>query len=91
MRANAIFFLLRCGAKPQNYDLVLTCFFLSCNLGAMRLSYVPFHMESEKHAVSSPLLKFPGVSKVSEKADPTENFKDDTDQSKHPHFVRIKL
>ena len=54
---NAIFFLLHCGAKPPNYCLVLTCFSLSCNPGAVRLSRMAFQMESEKHAVSSPPLK----------------------------------
>ena len=45
MRPNTIFFLLHGGAKPQNYGLVLTCFSLSCNPGAM--SCVAFHMVSE--------------------------------------------
>ena len=44
--------LLHCGPKPQNYGLVLACFFLSCNPGAS-LSRVAFHVESEKHASSS--------------------------------------
>ena len=38
MRPNAIFFLLQCGAKPQNYGLVLACSSLSCNPGALNLS-----------------------------------------------------
>ena len=52
-------FLLHCGAKPQNYDFVLACFSLSCNSSSISLGYVAFHMESEKHAVSSPPLKLP--------------------------------
>ena len=51
MRSNAIFFLLHCGAKHQNYDLVLACFSLLCNPNAINLSRVAFHMESEKHAI----------------------------------------
>ena len=57
LRSGAIFFLLHCGAKPQNYGLVLDFFSLSCNLGAINLSRVAFYMESEKHAVSSAFLK----------------------------------
>ena len=57
VRPNAIFFLLHCGATPQNYGLILACFSLSCNTGAMSLSHVVFHMESVKHAVSSPPLE----------------------------------
>ena len=61
MRPNAIFFLLHCCNKPQNYGLALVCFALSCNPGAINLSRVVYiHMESEKHAVSSPRLKLPG-------------------------------
>ena len=59
MSPNAIFFLLHCGTKPQMYGLVLVCFSLSCNLGTISLSRVTFHVESEKHAVSSPPLKHP--------------------------------
>ena len=51
--------LLHCGVKPQNYSLVLACFSLTCNLGAISLSRVVFHMESEKHAVLTPPLKVP--------------------------------
>ena len=54
------FFLLHCGAKPQSYGLVLVCFSLSCNPGAISLRRVAFHMESHKHAVSSSSLKHPG-------------------------------
>ena len=57
---NAIFFLLHSDANPQNYGLVLACFSLSCNPGAISLSRVAIHMESENHAVSSPPLKLPG-------------------------------
>ena len=60
MRPNTIFFLLHFGAKPQNYGFVLACFSLWCNLGAICLSRIAFHIESEKYAVSSPLLKLPG-------------------------------
>ena len=59
MGPNAIFFLLHCGAKPQSYGLVLTCFSLLCNPGALSLTYAAFHIQSEKHAVSSPSLKLP--------------------------------
>ena len=55
----AIFFLLRCGATPQNYGLVLACFSLLCNPSAISLCLVAFHMQSEKQAVSSPQLKLP--------------------------------
>ena len=61
MRLNAIFFLLHCGAKSQNYGLVLACFSLSCNPGTVSLSRAAFHIESEKYAASSPLLKLPVV------------------------------
>ena len=64
MRLNAILILLHCSTKPQNYGLVLACFSLSCNLGAITLSRVAFHMESEKHAVSSPPLKLPGLEQI---------------------------
>ena len=59
MRPNAISFLLHYGAKLENYGLVLTCFSLSCYPSAVSLSRVAFHMEFEKYAVSSPLLKLP--------------------------------
>ena len=60
MRPNAIF-LLNCGSKPQNYGFVLGCFSLSCNSGAISLSRVDaFHMDSEKHIVSSSPQKLPG-------------------------------
>ena len=52
MCSYAILFLLLCGAKLQNYGLVLACFSLSCSPGAISLNRVAFHMESEKHAVS---------------------------------------
>ena len=61
MHPNAIFFLLHYGPKPQNYGLVPACFSLSCNLGEISLSSVAFHMESEKHAFSSPPLNLPGM------------------------------
>ena len=48
VRSYAIFFPLYCGTKPQNYGLVLACFSLSCNPGAMSLSSVAFHMDSDK-------------------------------------------
>ena len=35
MRADAIFFLLHCGAKLENCDLIVVCFSLSCNPGAI--------------------------------------------------------
>ena len=54
MRPSAILFLLHCGAKPQNYGIVLGCFSLLCNPSAISLSRVTFDME---RAVSSPLLK----------------------------------
>ena len=57
MRPSAIFFLLHCVAKLQNYGLVLDCFSLSCNPGA--ISLFTFHKESEKHIVSSHPLKVP--------------------------------
>ena len=41
---DAIFFMLHCGAKLLNYGLILTCFSLSCNQGAISLSRVAFHM-----------------------------------------------
>ena len=66
MRPDAIFFLLHCGAKPQNYGLVLACFSLSCNPDAIGLSRVAFHMESEKQAVPSPLLKLPAIDPFTE-------------------------
>ena len=47
MHPNAIFFLLHFGAKPQNYGLILTCFSPWCDPGAISLSDVAFHMESE--------------------------------------------
>ena len=55
MRPNAIFFLLHCGPKPQNYGLVLASFPLLCNPGAISLSRVAFHMESENTFLSPPL------------------------------------
>ena len=57
MRPNAIFFLLHFGAKPQNYGFGLAHFSLSCILNAISLSRIVFHMESEKHTVSFPMLK----------------------------------
>ena len=57
MLTNAVFFLLHCGAKAPNYGLVLACFSLSCNPGAISLSRIAFHMESEKHAPPSSRLK----------------------------------
>ena len=59
VRPNTIFFLLHCGAKPQNYGLVLTCFSLSCNLGPISLSRVSFIMESEKHTCFVSVAKAP--------------------------------
>ena len=56
IRPKAKFFLLPFGAKPQNYGLVLACFSLLCDPGAINLSRVAYHIESEKHAVSSPTL-----------------------------------
>ena len=47
LRPNAISFLLQCGTKLPKLVLVLACFFLSCNPGAISLSRVAFHMESE--------------------------------------------
>ena len=54
MRPNAVFCLFFCGAKLHNDGLVLTCI-----PGAISQRCVAFHMESEKHAVSSPRLKLP--------------------------------
>ena len=45
----------------QNYGLVLACFSLSCSPGAISLSRVAFHMESEKHTVSSPWTRRSGI------------------------------
>ena len=61
MRPDAIFFLLQCGANPPNYGLTLSCFSLSCNPGAISLIRVAFYMESENHAVWSPLLRLLGI------------------------------
>ena len=61
MRANAIFLSLNCGAKPQNYGLIIVYFSLLCNPGARSLNRVAFHIESEKCAVLSPPLKFSGI------------------------------
>ena len=61
MRPSSIFFLLHCGARPQNYDPDRSLVSLFCVIGVpLSLSCIAFHMESEKHAVSSPLLKLPG-------------------------------
>ena len=59
MRPDGIFLLLHCGAKPQHHGLVLACFSFLCNLNAISLSRVAFHLEFENHAVSSPPLKLP--------------------------------
>ena len=54
MRPDAILLL-----HSQKFDLVLGCFSLSRNPGSISLSCAAYHMESEKHAVSSPPLKLP--------------------------------
>ena len=54
MLPNDLFFLLHCGARPQNYGLVLACCSLSRNPDAIRLSRVAFHMESENTPFVSP-------------------------------------
>ena len=64
LRPNTIFFSLHCGAKSQNYVLVVACFSLLCNPGAISLSRVAYHMESEKYAVSSPPLKLPALNRL---------------------------
>ena len=51
---------IRPDAKRQNNGLVLACFSLLCNPGAISVSRVAFHIESEKHAILSPPLKLPG-------------------------------
>ena len=56
MRPNAIFFSQHCGAKPQNYGIVLACFSLSCNPGAISLSRVAFHMGSETRRFAAKTL-----------------------------------
>ena len=61
LRPNAIFFLLHYGTKHKNYGLVFACLSLSCNTGAVSISSVAFDMESEKHTISSPPLKLPGI------------------------------
>ena len=46
--------------EQKNYGLVLACFSLSCNPGAVSLNCAAIHLESEKtHAVSSAPLKLP--------------------------------
>ena len=60
LHPNAIFFFFALLRQAPKLWPVLNCFSISCNPGAISLSHVAFHMESERHAVSSPQLKLPG-------------------------------
>ena len=63
-RLSQVIVLLHCGAKPPGYGIVLSCFSLWCNPGAISLSHVAFHMESEKQDVSSAPLRLSGQSNL---------------------------